>query len=164
MAPPRPLAAVVPGIAGKVLGKRGLAFATLITDWDALVGPLLGAHTLPEKLSFPGGKREHATLTIRVAGGFSLEVQHSAPQIIERINRFFGYTAIARLKLVHGPLPRSLPLPQRTRTLNAAENAAVAAAVAPVADEAIRAALARFGTALQARPAPHPAPSRPTSR
>ena len=35
----------------------------------------------------------------------ALEVQHMAPQIIERINAHFGAGTLARLQIVQGPLP-----------------------------------------------------------
>jgi hypothetical protein len=35
----------------------------------------------------------------------ALEVQHMAPQIIERINAHFGAGTLARLHIVQGPLP-----------------------------------------------------------
>ena len=35
---PRRIGQSVPEVAGKVLGKRGLAFGALITDWPSIVG------------------------------------------------------------------------------------------------------------------------------
>jgi hypothetical protein len=33
-------------------------------------------------------------------------MQHIAPEIIERVNRFFGYPAVARLAIRHGEIKR----------------------------------------------------------
>ena len=43
------------------------------------------------------------------SSSLALEVQHLEPQIIERINSHFGYGAIARLRIQHGPLAGPAP-------------------------------------------------------
>lgn len=43
---------------------------------------------------------EAAVLTLSVEPGFATEVQHRAHELIERINTFFGYRCVARLRLV----------------------------------------------------------------
>lgn len=156
MSGPRRIGQTVPDVAGKVLGKRGLAFGSLITDWPAIVGQQLSLRTAPDKLSFPRGKREEATLHIRAMGAIALELQHLEPQIIERINSFFGYRAVAKIKLIHAVLP-SAPSPMvRQRTLTMDEEISLTTATAEVEDEELRATLERFGRSLLARPAKRP--------
>ncbi|MBP2303159.1 DUF721 domain-containing protein [Azospirillum picis] len=152
MTGPRRIGQSVPEVAGKVLGKRGLAFGALITDWPSIVGHQLSLRTAPDKLSFPRGKREEATLHIRAMGAIALELQHLEPQIIERINSFFGYRAVAKIKLVHAALP-SAPSPVvRPRTLTMDEEITVTTTTSAVEDEELRATLERFGRSLLARP------------
>lgn len=148
---PRPIGRSVPEVAGKALGKRGLAFGALITDWASIVGPQLSLRAVPDRLAFPRGKREDATLHLRTAGAFALELQHLAPLIVERINGFFGYRAVSRIKLVHGVLPAPAAAAPRLRSLSAAEEQAVAAATDAVADDDLRESLQRFGRAMLAR-------------
>jgi hypothetical protein len=133
------------------LGKRGLAFGSLITEWDTIVGPNLARQTLPEKLSFPRGKREDATLSIRAMGAIALELQHLEPLILERINGFFGYKAVSRLRLIHAALPSPPPRRVRTRELSMSEETRIAETTAAVDDPALRESLERFGRALLAR-------------
>ncbi|WP_372394351.1 DciA family protein [Azospirillum sp. HJ39] len=155
---PRRIGQSVPDVAGKVLGKRGLAFGALITDWPSIVGQQLSLRTAPDKLSFPRGKREEATLHIRAMGAIALELQHLEPQIIERINGFFGYRAVARIKLIHAALP-SAPSPVvRPRALTMDEEIGITATTAAVEDEELRATLERFGRSLMARPKRSPPP------
>ena len=149
---PRRIGQTVPEVAGKVLGKRGLAFGALITDWPSIIGHQLSLRTAPDKLSFPRGKREDATLHIRAMGAIALELQHLEPQIIERINSFFGYRAVARIKLVHAALPQSVRPAPRKRELTMDEEIAVVTGTAAVEDEELRATLERFGRSLLARP------------
>jgi hypothetical protein len=158
-APPRKgrmqaLAASLPKIAGKALGKRGLAEGGLVTDWTAIVGEQLADATLPVKLAFAGRERREGTLHLRVAGAIALELQHLEPQLIERINAYLGYGAVARLKLERGPLPR--PVRRRlaepkTPPLAPAESAAIDRSVADIADADLRQSLARLGATLAAQ-------------
>ncbi len=152
---PRPVAAALPKIAAKIVGRHGFAQGTLITDWGAIVGADLAAVSQPERLSFPPGKRVGGVLHIRVEGGVATELQHLEPLVLERINGHFGYGAVARLRLVHGPLPRrperrkpapdAAPDPARLATLDDM--------LAAVEDPEGRAALDRLGTAILRREA-----------
>lgn len=77
---------------------QGFAQAEIITRWRSIVGPLLAAHSLPEKLSFPKG-RESGTLYVLANSAFALELQHLAPQVMERINGYFGFPAVAQIAI-----------------------------------------------------------------
>jgi hypothetical protein len=145
----RPVGRELTRIAGRVLGKRGLGEAQLLAEWSAVVGEELAAETLPLKLSFPSGGRKNGVLKLRVSSAAALRVQHREPQILERINGFFGYGAVARLALVQGPLPekpRTGPPPRRA--LTASEAAALAERVSQVSDPALKSALERLGAAI----------------
>ncbi len=153
---PRRIGQTVPEVAGKALGKRGLAFGALINDWPSIVGHQLSLRTAPDKLSFPRGKREDAVLHIRAMGAIALELQHLEPQIIERINGFFGYRAVAKIKLIHAA-PLTIQKPAvRPRDLTMDEELSVMTTTATVEDEELRATLERFGRSLLARPRPAP--------
>ncbi len=121
----RAIAASVAKLTKPVLDKRGRAFAALVGEWAEIVGPALAPFTLPEKLSSgPASDVEPgAVLTMRVAGGAALEIQHMAPQILERINTFLGYTAVSRLRLIQAPMPLGAPPPPPApRPLTGAES------------------------------------------
>jgi hypothetical protein len=154
---PRAIAASVAKLTKPVLDKRGRAFAALVGEWAEIVGPALAPVTLPEKLSTgPASDLEPgAVLTMRVAGAAALEIQHTAPQILERINAFLGYTAVSRLKLVQAPMPLGAPPPPPApRPLTGAEKRALKAATATVEDDGLRQALEGLGQALLAREGP----------
>jgi hypothetical protein len=138
--------AVLPRIAGKALHKQGLGEAQLIQQWASIVGERYAKNTSPEKLSFARGARRDGTLKLRVAPGIALEIQHNEPVLLERINGFFGYRAIARLSLQQTFEPRRAPPP--LRPLREDEAAVIEARVAPVADEPLRGALRRLGAAI----------------
>ena len=142
----------LPRVAGRILGKQGLGEAQLVSEWAAVVGPELAATTLPVKLSFPAGGRRNGTLKLRVTSTAALAVQHREPQILERINGFFGYGAVARLVLVQGPLPRRPePAPPMPRPLTPAEAAGLAERLDQLPDSPIKSALHRLGAAILGR-------------
>ena len=102
---PKTLASVVEPVTRPLLKKQGLAGSRILTEWESVVGPQLARHCLPEKLSFPAGKKTGGTLTISVENGFATELQHMQPLILERIAGYFGYHAVSRIVISHGWQP-----------------------------------------------------------
>ena len=145
----RAIAAEVPKIAGPVLGKRGFAEAQLVAQWAAIIGEDMAAGASPEKLSFARGERRDGTLHLRVAPGFAPEIQHREPVLLERINAFFGYRAVARLTLKQGPpsRPAEPPAP-RLRALEGHEIRQLDRGLADIEDPTLRDALRRLGAAV----------------
>lgn len=144
----RAIAAEVPKIAGAALGKRGFAEAQLVAQWPAIIGESLAAGVSPDRLSFPRGERRDGTLHLRVAPGLALEVQHREPVLIERINAFFGYRAVARLALTQGPPAQPAPPPPRRRPLKAEERQSLDQRLQAIEDAGLKAALQRLGEAV----------------
>ncbi len=146
----RALAASLPRVTKKLFGKRGFAEGGLAADWTGIVGAELAAHCSPGKLAFArAAERREGTLTLRVEAPFATEVQHLAPQIMERINGYFGYRAVARLSL------RQTPYRPRPATDQAAAGPQpeiapeLARRLESVEDPDLRAALGRLGRAIQ---------------
>jgi hypothetical protein len=149
------LGSAVAKIAAPVLGRRGFGEAQVILEWPAVVGQDLARDSLPVKLSFPRGDRLDGTLHLRAAAGAALEIQHLEPVIIERINGFFGYHAVARLAIRQGPLPqRPPPRPPVPRALTQGESAALEHGLESVKDSGLREALERLGRSVIATAAP----------
>lgn len=151
----RPMAALLPRVMKQAVGRRGFGEGTILTDWPAIVGEAIAAVSAPERLSFPPGTRRDAVLHVRVAGPLALELQHLEPQIIERINMHFGYPAVARLRILQGPLPRrpAAPAAAAPAPLNAAQEAQLAESLAAIDDTALREALEGLGRAVLGRQA-----------
>ena len=148
MAGPRPIARMLPEIAGKILGKKGLGFGVLITEWETIVGPETARRALPVRLAFPPGRRDGATLHLRVAGAHAVEMQHTAPQLIDRVNAFMGYRAVEALKFVQ--TGRTKPPPVSARPLAPSEAAQLAERVGGVENDELREALAALGASVVA--------------
>ena len=94
----RAIAATLPGATRRLRQRRGLAQSALFQDWPAIVGDVLATQCYPQRL-VRGAAGAGGTLHLGVAGPLALELQHLAPQVIERINTYFGFAAVARLTL-----------------------------------------------------------------
>jgi hypothetical protein len=112
---PKPLADFVGAAVDPVLAKQGFGQSSLILHWDDIVGKRLAECCEPIKLQWPPRPRERApdapvepaTLVLRVIGAMAIEVQHMAPQILERVNAHLGWRAVGRLAIRQGPLERA---------------------------------------------------------
>jgi hypothetical protein len=142
----RAVGLAVSKLAAPIVAKRGGGvLVRLKADWSAIVGPDWAVMAWPAALGRDGVLK---LLTIPAA---AIELQHRAPLMIERINLYFGRPAVTRLVLVQG-FPARAPEPARlvAGSLAAGEAAALDGRLAEIADPELRAALARFGTAVAA--------------
>lgn len=146
------LAATLPKVTRKVLGRHGLAEGGLVADWRAVVGEMIAERSLPLRLAFAGGERRDGTLHVRVAGALAVELQHLEPQVLERINGYFGYRAVARLRIHQGPVPGA-PKQRRAEPLPASPELAaeIDRMVEAVDDPGLRDALSGLGRSLRGR-------------
>lgn len=129
-----------------VFQRYGFAHAELLRRWPEIVGEELARWCEPERIKWPRTANESAqkmggTLVIRAAPGRGLELQHEAPMILERVNRYYGYGAVGQVRITQGSSapkvrtpPSAKPSPQPVRPL------------AGIADDSLRAALERLGS------------------
>lgn len=141
----RPIGHQVYKLTKPAFADRGFHAAAVLTDWPAIVGDQLAAHCCPEKLERDG------TLVVRVASGFAVELQHLEPQILDRIATYFGHRAVTRLAMRQGPVGDPPAPPEPLQRPNAAAAARAAADSQPVADQQLRDALTRLGTAIHGK-------------
>jgi hypothetical protein len=145
----RQVARLLGAILDPAARRRGFAEASLLADWAEIVGPALARRCRPVRVDHAPGRRRGGTLLVQASGAAAVEIQHAAPQIVERINTYFGYPAIRQLRLLQMPLrPPAPPRPQ-PRALRADEEAALAERVTGVADGELREALLALGRALR---------------
>ena len=149
----RPLRDLVGKTVGDAFRKQGFASAELVTRWTEIVGAEIAAHSEPIKVQWPrpieGEEREPGTLVLRVDGPAAIEIQHLTSVICERVNRFLGWRAVARIGLRQAPLRHGAV--KTRRTPDAATAARVAATLSDVEDEDLRQALSRLGAAVKQR-------------
>ena len=147
----QPLADLVGGLIDPVFARQGFGESDIILHWDDIVGARLAAVSRPLQLKWPPrppGRTEApepATLIVRVESAFAIELQHSADQVLARLNAHLGWRCVGKLAFRQGPVepPGTRATHGMPPTPAALEKAA--AGLAGIEDEGLRAALARLG-------------------
>jgi hypothetical protein len=114
----RAVSELLPAIGGAAFKRFGFVQSSIVSRWSEIVGPRWGGASVPESIRFPPGKKAEGVLTLTVRGAHAPMMQHIAPEIVERVNRFFGYAAVARIQIRQGEIPtpvRRDPAPASAR-------------------------------------------------
>lgn len=98
---------------GAAFRRFGFVQHSIVSRWGEIVGPRYAAVTAPESIRFPPGLKSRGVLNLTVEGAHAPMLQHVLPTIIERVNRFFGYSAIERVTLRQGRVARPDAAPSR---------------------------------------------------
>lgn len=143
----------VSGLAKRALDKRGFVDASIVNEWPTIAGTLIGGNSLPEKISFPRDRSKPGTLHLRLENGaLSTEVMHFEPVLLERLNRFFGFRAVGKIKIIQGPLPS---VEKKTRPplppIESEARIAIEQSLDTVSDDEIRDALMQLGNHVAQR-------------
>ena len=104
---------LVGDIGGTAFRRFGFVQGALVSRWKEIVGDHYALVSQPESIRFPAGARAGGTLTLLVEGAHAPLMQHLGPMVMERVNRFFGYEAVARIVFRQGRLPKAAPRPAR---------------------------------------------------
>ncbi|MHA6722022.1 DUF721 domain-containing protein [Sphingomonas sp. RS2018] len=107
----RAVSELLPDVGRAAFRRFGFVQSSVVSRWEDIVGAKYARVSVPESIRFPMGERAQGTLTLTVAGAHATMMQHIAPEIIERVNRFFGYGAVAKLVIRQGDVKRA---PART--------------------------------------------------
>ncbi|MEL6317105.1 MAG: DciA family protein, partial [Pseudomonadota bacterium] len=131
--------------------QRGVAEARLFTRWPEIAGPALSACARPLRLRPLGGLSLGGALIVAVDGARASEFEHQIPQLIEKVNAFFGYAAVSVVKTTQASDPppparrRRRPRPVSPEELPEAERARLTKMTERVSGGDLRAALTRLG-------------------
>lgn len=98
----RPIAELMPEVGRTAFRRFGFIQSSVVTRWPEIVGAAHARVCAPEAIRFPPGERRDGILQLVVVPAHAPMISHVIPEIIERVNRFFGYSAIARVKIRQG--------------------------------------------------------------
>jgi hypothetical protein len=157
----RPIGAYAAGALDASARARGFATTSLLSEWGSIVGAELAQFTMPDRVIWPkrrdeaqvptapkGRRDEGATLVLRVEGPRAIEVQHRTGQILERVNAYFGYRAIAVMRILQAPVARKAP---RRPTVEPPIDPDALRSSSSIEDGGLRAALLRLGSNTRAK-------------
>ena len=83
----------------KVIKRKGLIYSKILDNWRYIVGNELFKICYPK--SFKNSNRLGSScLNIMVKRGHEVDMEYSKKNIINKINTFFGYNVVEKLKLV----------------------------------------------------------------
>jgi hypothetical protein len=109
----RRMGEMLPAVGGVAFRRFGFVQSAIVSRWAEIVGERYAKASTPESIRFPKGKREGGTLSMMVTGAHAPMIQHVLPVIMEKVNRFFGYPAIAKVEIRQGLIPLRAVRPVR---------------------------------------------------
>jgi len=133
-------------VAGLTFKRFGFVQGAVVSRWGEIVGERYAKVSTPESIRFPRGKKAGGTLTLSVEGAHAPLIQHLAPMIIERVNRFFGYEAIDKVAFRQGRAARAAP--KTERPVAAALPKELGEGLRQIADPELRACLESLASKL----------------
>ena len=132
-----------------VFKNRGLMEGKIVTHWAQIVGEKFAHMSFAEKITFPKGKRSEGTLHLNVTSSGALLFQYAQDLILERVNTFFGYKALSKLRMIHGlTLQREAKTPPPLKVLTNEEKAWLEKQIEGVEDSELQAYLQKLGEAI----------------
>ncbi|VWX52900.1 DUF721 domain-containing protein [Novosphingobium sp. 9U] len=112
----RAISDLMPEVGRTAFRRFGFVQSSVVSRWPEIVGVRHAKVCTPESIRFPPGEKHDGILQLVVVPAHAPLIQHVIPEIIERVNRFFGYNAVARAKIRQGEVkpppasgPRSAP-------------------------------------------------------
>ena len=94
----RPFGNTLPrGIKG-ILKKNGYNYSEIISKWNLLVGRDISERCYPKSIKVSRANK-NGTLVLSVERGNEINVEYSKQEIINKINSYFGYKLISKIRL-----------------------------------------------------------------
>lgn len=150
---PRSVGDMLPAVGETAFRRFGFVQSSIVSRWREIVGQRYADVSTPESIRFPAGRKQDGVLTLMVDGAHAPMMQHVAPAIVERVNRFFGHAAVARLVIRQGHVVQPEPKRAAPPSLRPVPTA-LGDSLRAVADPELRACLAALAGAVAASTGP----------
>jgi len=83
----------------KIIKKKGHIFSETLNNWKYIVGNEIFQICYP-KLFKNSNKFGVSTLHVMVKRGHEIDLEYSKKEIMDKMNNFFGYTVVEKLKFI----------------------------------------------------------------
>ena len=81
----------------RVINKKGHIYSETLNNWKYIVGENLFKFCYPKSFK-NSNKFRVSTLSVMVKRGHEVDLEYSKKEIIDKMNSFFGYTVVEKLK------------------------------------------------------------------
>ena len=83
----------------KIINKKGHVYSETLSNWKYLVGSELFKICYPKTFK-NSNKFGVSTLLVMVKRGHEVDVEYSKKDILDKMNNFFGYSVVEKLKFI----------------------------------------------------------------
>ncbi|WP_332060659.1 DUF721 domain-containing protein [Bartonella sp. CB74] len=147
------LSKTVSEILDPILRKKIGLNVALIEHWLQIAGRDIGEHTMPLKIIWKCRVNQNeafqpATLIVACEGCVALKLMHETDELLHRINSFFGYIAIDRIKIEQKHTSILTDHLVARPALNEKEKKRIKKMLEGVEDENLRQSLYEFGCCI----------------
>lgn len=149
------IADVANSLIDPILARRAGISTALLSAWEEIAGETYAAFSRPEKISWPKRPSEYedggfrpGCLTVACEGARVLFLTHAEGELIHRVNGFFGFSAIDRIRVVQKPVQPLSAHRRRQPVLTATEKSALEARLEGIESEDLRKAILRLGAGV----------------
>lgn len=152
----QPLAKTVASLLDPVLRKKTGLSVELIEHWPHLVGEHIAQSTLPLKIIWPRRMSiddpfKPATLVVGCESYAAMILTHENIEILQRINAFFGYVAINRIKIEQCVVKQDAVKPNGRAVVDETDRKVVGELTRQIENEELRNSLYNLGLAIFAQ-------------
>jgi hypothetical protein len=110
--PPRfskaaPVSAFIKNIVQPICKNQGFVSATIILDWEKIVGLQFARLCQAKKITFPYKMKTGGCLHVTASSAMALAISYEKQMILEKVNQFYGYPAISDLRVHHQTVERT---------------------------------------------------------
>jgi len=105
----------------KVINKKGHIYSETLNNWKYIVGDNLFKVCYPKSFK-NSNKFGVSTLLIIVSRGHEVDLEYSKKEIIDKMNSFFGYSVVEKLKFITFDDEKEILLKKNTLNQNETNN------------------------------------------
>ena len=103
----------------KIINKKGHLYSETLSNWKYLVGSELFKICYPKTFK-NSNKSGVSTLVVMVKRGHEVDVEYSKKDILDKMNNFFGYSVVEKLKFINFDDEHEMTTLSKTKVKNVA--------------------------------------------
>lgn len=145
------LADLMSNVLEDVVARKSGMTLDMIAAWDEIAGPNYAHCTKAEKIVWPRRSSdldpfEPGMLVVACDDAKAVFFQHESGQVIERLNQFFGFEAVAKIKIVQKPIKQATKVRHKIPDkLDDEKEAKLDGVLHHITDPVLREKIAKFG-------------------